>query len=103
MIHRRIQILCMPFFGLGRGLAFMYNSLFTFITYFELFWTLIIMNAVVIETNWYARALDSLGRACTGPNWKDLTINGLKAFMVMALNMGIKEHLLDERFFLSLL
>ena len=97
-----------PFFGLGRGPSFIYNLLSTFITLFELFWTPIIMDAIVREINRYAMALDALGRTRGGPDWEDLSIGGLKAFMAIALYMGMKKqqnkkNLLDEEFLLSLL
>ena len=60
----------MPFSGLGKGPTFIYNSLPNFITLFELFWTPVIIDAIVRETNRYATALDSLGRTCRGPNWE---------------------------------
>ena len=81
----------MPFSGLGREPAFIYNSLPTFITLFELFWTLVIMDAIVRETNRCATALDAMGTTCRGPNWEELTIGGLKAFMAMALYIGMKK------------
>ena len=81
----------MPFFGLGREPTFIYNLLPTFITLFELFWTPVIIDAIVRKTNRYAMALDALGRTLGGLDWKDLTIGGLKAFMAMALYMGMKK------------
>jgi hypothetical protein len=59
---------------------------------FELFWTLAIMNAIVEETNRYATApMDTNGNTLGGTQWEDLTVAGLKAFMALALYMGLKK------------
>ena len=49
------------------------------------------MSTIVEETNRYANApLDEQGNTKKGPHWKNLTIYGLKAFMALALYMGLK-------------
>ena len=48
------------------------------------------MDAIVKETNRYAIAPFPLGRMHGGANRKEFMMNGLKAFMAMALYMGMK-------------
>ena len=90
-----IQILCMILcqchsLELGEGPTFLYNAIPTFMTLFELFRILAIMDDIVSKTNRYATQR-SLGRTRGGPNWEELTVGGLEAFMAIALYMGMKK------------
>ena len=55
-----------PFTKLGKGPIFLYNTLLTFLTLFELFWTPAILNDIVNETNRYATTPDHLDRTKGG-------------------------------------
>ena len=63
---------------LGEGPTFIYNTLFTFITFFDLFQRLLFMNDIVIETNRYATRLDPLRMIRGGHGWKILTLRVLR-------------------------
>ena len=79
------------FSRLGRGLIFLYNILSTFLTLFELFWSPAILNNIVNKTNRYATTPNPLDRTRKGRDWEQLTVGGLKAFMAVALFMGMKK------------
>ena len=68
-----------------------YHVFRTFLTLFELFWTPQILQDIVQETNRYAMLRrDEQGNTRGGPNWGPLIVAGLKAFMALALYMGLK-------------
>ena len=58
---------------------------------FELFWTPTIMSAIVLEANLYATTRDALGKTIGGENWEEFAVLGLRAFMAMAIYMGMKK------------
>ena len=64
------------FLGNTTGPHFPYNSIYSFVFLFHLFWTATILNDIVDETNEYAQGLGTT----IGSNWEDLTVSGLKAF-----------------------
>jgi hypothetical protein len=80
------------FSGNQRRPSTFYRTLPTFIHLFEFFWTPTIMNAIVEETNRYAgEPIPGLRNTHGGPEWEELTVAGLKAFMALALYMGLKK------------
>ena len=69
-----------PISGLGKGPKFLYNTLSTFLTLFELFWSIVILNAIVNETNKYATVVDPLGRTKGAQDWEQLIVGGFEGF-----------------------
>ena len=49
------------------------------------------MEDIVRETNRYATTRDASGKTRGGDNWKQFTVNGLKAYMTLALYMEMKK------------
>ena len=81
----------MAFLGPRWGPTFIYNDIPTFIIFFELFWTPTMMNDIVRETNRYSTTSDSLGRTRGGLQGEEFTVDALKAFMAIALYMGMRK------------
>ena len=50
------------------------------------------MEEIVTKSNKYASTRDVDGRTCGGLTWELFTISGLKAFMALALYMGMKNN-----------
>jgi hypothetical protein len=62
-----------------------------YLTFFEFFWTPTIINSIVRESNRYATTpIPSLEIHVGRPQWKELTVAGLKAFLAFALYMNLK-------------
>ena len=80
-----------PFSGNVRGPKFIYRIVPTFMVLFQLFWTLAIMSDIVVETNLYATSKDPSGKCKGGENWEEFTVLELRAFMAMAIYMGMKK------------
>jgi hypothetical protein len=63
----------------------------TILQLFELFWPLVLMQNIVIETNSYAmERLDAHGNTRGGEKWENLIVAGLKAFLAIHMYMGMK-------------
>jgi hypothetical protein len=61
---------------------------------FQLFWTDVMLNKIIDETNRYAtQPLDALGNTMGGKNWVNLTVPKLKAFLATHMYMGMKRKL----------
>ena len=87
MIHCQIN-----FWEIQAVHVFLFQSIPSFKFLFELFWTAAILNDIVEETNAYARGGGTAaGSTMGGPNWEEFTVPGLKAFMAMAVLMGMKK------------
>ena len=85
-----------------RGPSQNFRHIPSFLTLFELFWTPTILGAIVDETNRYANApIDDHGHTKGGPNWENLTIPGLKAFIAIALYMGLKIQPNDKMYWMQ--
>lgn len=81
----------LPFSGPKKGPTSTWRVLPTFRGLFALFWTPVIMSAIVVETNRYANTpVDERGNTRGGSRCVDLTIPELEAFLAIALYMGLK-------------
>ncbi|KAK1330540.1 hypothetical protein QTO34_010730 [Cnephaeus nilssonii] len=65
------------------------------IDFFQLFFTETLIKNITDETNEYARhkiSQKELSQRSTWNNWKDVTIEEMKAFLGVILNMGVLNH-----------
>ncbi|KAK1343329.1 hypothetical protein QTO34_016108 [Cnephaeus nilssonii] len=65
------------------------------IDFFQLFFTETLIKNIMDETNEYARhkiSQKELSQRSTWNNWKDVTIEEMKAFLGVILNMGVLNH-----------
>ncbi|KAK1330555.1 hypothetical protein QTO34_010745 [Cnephaeus nilssonii] len=65
------------------------------IDFFQLFFTETLIKNITDETNEYARhkiSQKELSQRSTWNNWKDVTIEEMKAFLAVILNMGVLNH-----------
>jgi hypothetical protein len=58
---------------------------------FHLFWLDRVLKKIVDETNYYARTKDTDGRRLGVRNWRNLSVQGLKAFFALSIYMGLKK------------
>jgi hypothetical protein len=53
----------------------------SFMTLFQMFWSMAMLVDIVEETDRYATTVDGEGRTSGGPNWKDFSVPELKVFL----------------------
>jgi len=67
-----------------------FRCMLSFIQLFSLFWPYILLQKIVIETNWYATTPDENGKCPGGATWIRFTVAELKAFLAVFMLMGLK-------------
>jgi hypothetical protein len=67
------------------------HQMLTIIMLFRLFKPDRKLKKIVDETNHYMRTEDANGRQPDGPNWRNLSIQGLKAFFALSFYMVLKK------------
>jgi hypothetical protein len=60
----------------------------TIMMLFHLFWPDRRLKKIVDEMNCYARTKDANGRQLGGPNWRNLSVQGLKSFLHCLFTWG---------------
>ena len=87
--HITLQVLN---FGEGEGTYFFFETFFTILTLWNLFWPNTLLQQIMKETNCYAtQVLDIIESTMGGPNWIPLTIPNLKAILAITKYMYMKK------------
>jgi hypothetical protein len=67
------------------------KRILSFVTLFEMSWTVVILMNIVAEANQYATMVDREGRLPSRAYWKDITVAKLKDFLAITLYIGMKK------------
>ena len=72
------------------GNIYFWNKVSTMLQLFEIFWPYNVLRDIFIEANCYDTEDLGGGKTYGGVDWEPLTIPGLKAFIAILLDMGMK-------------